>query len=58
MPLTAVVIAVFPMEPGISDPFDLVNKLLHKGWSGECEGQTVRSPKNTFIFRVRYFSRA
>lgn len=56
MPLTAVVIAVFPTEPGISDLFDLVNKLLHKGWSGECEGQAIGSPRNTFIFRVRCFS--
>lgn len=53
-----VVIAVFPTETDISDPFDLVKTLLHEGWrsqgwwSGEFEGQTIRSPKDTFIFRV------
>lgn len=56
------VIAVFPTETGISDPFDVVKKLLPNGWrsqgwwSGECEGQTIRSPKDTFIVRVMYFS--
>lgn len=47
-----VVSAVFPMETGISDPFDLVKKLLHRGGGVENVKDRPLGPQRIRLYFV------